>query len=229
MRLDRWLVQAGVGSRSEVGKLVRRGLVSVDGVVVAAPERRVRADAAVSVDGEVVELPPDVLVYHKPVGLLVTMDDPWGRATVATVLGPRLAASLHPVGRLDADTSGLLLFVADGQLTQRLLHPRRGVEKEYVAEVEGEPPPDLAERLAAGVETAEGVHTARLVAVEGRSVRVVVTEGKHRMVRRMLANLGLPVTSLRRERLGEIELGELPPGEMRAPTAAERDWLQTRL
>ena len=226
VRLDRWLAQAGVGSRAESSKRVRRGEVTVDGETVTAPERRIEATARVAVGGLAVEPLPDVLVYHKPVGLLVTMDDPWGRATIASVLGPRLAPNLHPVGRLDADTSGLLLFVSDGQLTQRLLHPRRGVEKEYLAEVSGEPPSDLAERLAAGVPTAEGTHMARLVSSEGPKVRLVVTEGKHRMVRRMLANLGLPVTRLHRLRLGQVELGDLAEGALRPPTEQERQWLE---
>lgn len=226
IRLDRFLVEVGVGSRTEVSKCVRRGRVVVDGAVVLRPEQHIPVGATVTVDGEAVEVTPLVLVYHKPVGVLVTMDDPWGRATVATLLGPSLAAGMHPVGRLDADSTGLLLFSSDGVLSQRLLHPRRRVEKEYVATVEGTPPADLAQRLRAGVATEEGVHCAELVAASGSCLTVVVTEGKHRMVRRMLANVGLPVLDLQRVRFGAIRLGDLPVGELRAPTADELQWLE---
>jgi len=224
-RLDRFLVEAGIGSRSEVAKLVRRGRVLVDGSPACRPEQHIEPTAVVAVDGELIEATPLVLVYHKPVGVLVTMDDPWGRATVSTLLGPSLSVGMHPVGRLDADSSGLLLFSSDGTLTQRLLHPRRLVEKEYVATVSGAPEESLREVLAAGVATEEGVYRASLVDVQGSRVTLVVTEGKHRMVRRMLANVGLPVTELHRVRLGEIRLGGLAVGELRPPDEMELAWL----
>jgi 23S rRNA pseudouridine2605 synthase len=225
LRLDRFLVEAGIGSRSEVSKLVRRGRVLVDGSPATRPEQHIEPTAVVSVDGDAIEPTPLVLVYHKPVGVLVTMDDPWGRATVATLLGPSLSTGMHPVGRLDADSSGLLLFSSDGTLTQRLLHPRRLVAKEYVATVSGAPDGRLADVLSAGVATEEGVHRATLVDVQGPVVTLVVTEGKHRMVRRMLANVGLPVTDLHRVRFGEVRLGTLAPGELRSATEQELVWL----
>lgn len=229
MRLDRRLVEAGVGSRSECGRLIRAGRVEVGDLVAVHPEAKVSADDVIKVDGVALVVVPRVQVYHKPVGVLVTLDDPWGRATVASVLGSDWARSMHPVGRLDRDSSGLLLFSSDGQLTQRLLHPKRGVEKEYLATVEGVVPEELGALLAAGVPTEEGVHVGRLVSVTGQEVRLVVTEGKHRMVRRMLANLGLPVSALVRERFGEVRLGDLEVGGLRAPTAAESAWLSTVL
>lgn len=225
VRLDRRLVEAGFGSRKEVGRLVKQQRVVVDGVVAASPDMKVMSDATLEVDGERVVPIPIAVAYHKPVGVLVTMDDPWGRATVATVLGDALAGALHPVGRLDQDSSGVLLFSSDGQLTQRLLHPKRAVEKEYLATVEGVVPPNLGELLSAGVETEEGVHTARLVLAQGSEVRLVVTEGKHRMVRRMLANVGLPVTALVRLRFGPVVLADLPEGEIRELGDEELAWL----
>jgi 23S rRNA pseudouridine2605 synthase len=225
VRLDRRLVEAGFGSRKEVGRLVKQRRVTVDGTVATSPEMKVLPEAALEVDGERVVAIPVAIAYHKPVGVLVTMDDPWGRATVATLLGDALAGALHPVGRLDQDSSGVLLFSSDGQLTQRLLHPKRAVEKEYLATVEGVIPPNLEALLAAGVETEEGIHTARLVSAEGSTVRLVVTEGKHRMVRRMLANLGLPVTALVRLRFGPVSLGDLPEGEIRELGDEELAWL----
>src|SRR5690606_38497311 len=110
---------------------------------------------------------------------------------------------------------------ADGRVTQRLLHPRHGVEKVYVAEVEGAPGAELAARLAAGVGTALGVHTARAVRMEGQRVELAVTEGKHRMVRRMLANCGHPVRALHRVAMGPLRLDDLAPGAWRPTTDAE--------
>jgi 23S rRNA pseudouridine2605 synthase len=223
-RLDRRLVEAGYGSRKEVGRLIKQERVVVDGVVAISPEMKVPPEATLVVDGQRVVPTPVAIVYHKPVGVLVTMDDPWGRATVATLLGDALAGALHPVGRLDQDSSGVLLFSSDGQLTQRLLHPKRAVEKEYIATVEGVIPPTLGALLAAGVGTEEGIHSARLVSAEGSEVRLVVTEGKHRMVRRMLANLGLPVSALVRVRFGPVSLGGLAEGEIRELDDAELSW-----
>ena len=137
------------------------------------------------------------------------------------MIPPLWRGRLHPVGRLDADTTGLLPFCADGAITQHLLHPRRAYEREYTATVEPAPREGLAALLAAGVRTADGVHTARVVSIVGSDVRLVVTEGRHRMVRRMLANAGHPVIALHRLRFGPFELGPLPVGEWRPATEVE--------
>jgi 23S rRNA pseudouridine2605 synthase len=177
---------------------------------------------------------------------------------------------MHPVGRLDYDTSGLLLFSSSGPLTQALLHPKYEVAKEYVAVVTGAVDTGkLSRQLEEGVTTGAGVHTAKVVVVEHfdpnvvkpyldtvksnlpaeynqtdlafrgffnvfqatelSAVRLIVTEGKHRMVRRMLANCGHPVVSLKRERLGMIELGDLPEGSYRDLTSEESAWIETVL
>lgn len=223
MRLDRALVDRGVGSRSEVRAAIARGRVRVDGQVATDPAHKLGPDARIELDGAALARPPGLAIAHKPVGVQCTVGDPRGRPSLAELVPDLLALGLHPVGRLDADSEGLLPFSRDGALTQRLLHPRHGVEKEYVAQVDGVPPPDLGERLAAGVRTAEGVHTARLISVDA-GVRLVVTEGKHRMVRRMLANLGLPVLGLRRVRFGALELGDLSAGAWRVASPAELAW-----
>ena len=144
-------------------------------------------------------------------------------------------AGMHPVGRLDADTTGLILFSSDGTLTQRLLHPRHEISKEYVATVEGGDKLDQTElrnKLRSGVETTEGVHVAELINVsfENNSlatVRLTVQEGKHRMVRRMLANCGHPVIELKRERHGKILLEDLPEGVFRKANEDELNWIRT--
>jgi 23S rRNA pseudouridine2605 synthase len=225
-RIDRLVAERTGLGRARAAKLVRWGRVSVGGELVKDPGAKIDEEVTIVVDEQPYEAPPLMLVYHKPVGVLSTLADPWGREGLDAALPEEWRTRFHPVGRLDAETGGLLLFSADGALTQRILHPRRAVEREYVATVEGEPGPALTARLAEGVETEEGTFTARVVTIEGQDVRLVVTEGKHRMVRRMLANAGHPVTALRRERFGAFTLGELPEGETRAATAAEIEWLQ---
>ena len=223
-RLDKVLAQRGAGSRSKVAQWVRQGRVRVAGEVVRDPAAAVDARVVVQLDDEAYEATPEVVAWHKPLGVHCTLDDPWGRADLSGAVATWLRRGLHPVGRLDADTSGLLLLSADGALTQRLLHPKRGVEKLYRAQVEGTPDAALVEALERGVATAEGTfaaRSARIVDAEAAVVELVVTEGKHRMVRRMLANAGHPVVALTRLRFASVELGALPVGEARALDDAE--------
>lgn len=226
IRLERLLAERTTHSRREARNLVRRGHVRVQGEVVRDPSARVAPTARVELDGRLVSEPPELVIVHKPVGVVTTTGDEWGRPDLQGLVGELLALGLHPVGRLDADTDGLLPLCRHGAWTQRLLHPRHGVEKVYVAAVEGTPGPDLAGRLADGVETSDGVFSAELLEVDGSCLTVAVTEGKHRMVRRMLANAGHPVESLRRVRFGELELGDLPAGAWRPATEAELAWVR---
>lgn len=225
-RLDKLLVGRGVGTRQDIARMCRRRLVSVNGELVLDASRKVDPQARVEVNGEVVEAVPAMVLYHKPVGVISSMNDNWAREDLSDVLPVRWREHLHPVGRLDADTSGLLLFSSDGRITQYLLHPKRAVEREYIATVEGQPDEaDLAKILAAGVETAEGVIVSKLVFARGDQVRVIVNEGKHRMVRRMLANAGFPVLTLHRLRYGQIELGDLEEGQLQVATPEQLGWL----
>lgn len=214
MRLDHLLVDRGHGSRRTVTALIRDGAVQRDGVVLTDPATDVPDDVVLVVDGEPSARLPWLLAWHKPVGVLSTLRDPWGREGLERAL-PEAWRGYHPVGRLDQDTSGLLLFSRDGALTQWLLHPKRAVPRTYVATVEVDPAPGLADLLASGVPTAEGTFTAKVESVVGRDVTLTVTEGKHRMVRRMLANAGAPVAALHRVRYGPIALGDLPVGACR--------------
>ncbi len=219
MRLDRLLVERGFGSRKESGKAVRHGRVMVAGVLVRDPRQHVDELAAVVVNGEPLERPPRLVAWHKPVGVLTTLRDPWGREGLDEVLPAPWRRHLHAVGRLDLDTSGLLLFSSDGTLTQQLLHPKHATPRTYRAGVEAVPT-DLAERLAAGVETAEGTFTGAVGLVEGLEVTVTVTEGKHRMVRRMLHNAGATVLTLHRLAFGPVQLGDLEPRQFRVVESA---------
>lgn len=211
-RLDRWLAQHGLGSRKEVSRWIRQGRVRVNGEAVRSPDARVPEGARVEVDGDPVKVRPEVVRWHKPVGVLTSVGDPWGRPDLTTAVPELLGWGLHPVGRLDQDTSGLLLFSADGALTQGLLHPRRAVPRTYLAQVETVPE-GLVERLRSGVETSDGVVCASDAQVAHEGVRITVSEGKHRMVRRMLANAGAPCVGLHREAYGSVSLGGLPEGE----------------
>lgn len=225
VRLDKFLADVGAAkSRAASSALIRAGRVHVDGRVERVAKTKVQSSSTVCVDGRaVIETPvPLLLRYHKPLGVHCTMRDDRSRSDLASVVAslPR-TWRVHPVGRLDHDTTGLLLFSSRGDLTQKLLHPRHGIEKEYVADCETTVDPEaLRSQLAAGVETALGIHTARLIDasnVDGLlRLRLVVSEGKHRMVRRMLANLGAPVRKLRRERFGPVHLGDLSLGDVAA-------------
>ena len=220
-RLQRSLARAGFGSRRTCEGLIVEGRVTVDGSVATLGDKVDPSTSTVLVDGLQVNLDPNVRYYvlHKPPGVVTTMRDPQGRPDMRGYLpseGPRV----FPVGRLDRDSEGLLLLTNDGDLANRLMHPRHEVEKEYLAEVEGEPTARQLSRLRAGVELEDGPATARsarvVAASRGRgAVRVVMTEGRKREVRRMLGAVGLPVTRLVRLRVGPIRLEGLAPGELR--------------
>ncbi|HHO52793.1 MAG TPA: rRNA pseudouridine synthase [Deltaproteobacteria bacterium] len=216
-------------SRRLAGRAIRRGRVRVDGQPLTDPRAVISDGAEISLDARPLPRPPDLVVWHKPTGIQCTVGDPHGRPSLSTEAAEPLQLGLHPVGRLDADTSGLLLFTRDGALTQHLLHPRRQLPRTYLASVD--PPPDdaLIERVAAGIETAAGVFTGRIELLGGSTLHITVREGKHRMVRRMMANAGHPVITLRRLSFGPFELGGLQPGAWRLPTDAERDWARDAL
>jgi len=233
VRLDKLLSERGAGSRKDVDKLIRKGLVTLNGEVVGKSDGKLKVpfSSCPIVDGYEYAPPPLLVAYYKPLGVVSSMRDDRGRADLATVLPLEWQSSMHPVGRLDADTTGLLLFSRDGDLTHRLLHPRFVVEREYLAEVEH--PIDaaaLGAQLAEGVETIEEgeslVVQAQLLEVIGQTVRLVVTEGKYRMVRRVLANAGHPVVALHRVRYGEVRLDalELEEGDAVAIEGDALEW-----
>ena len=222
MRLDKYLSEAGVASRKELRAMIKGGRVQVDGETVRSPELRIDADAAkVLVDGSPVILPGIVvLMLHKPAGYVTSTDDPRD-PTVMELLPPEYR-DLFPVGRLDKETEGLLLFTNDGPLCHALTSPKHQVEKEYYAETQGEVDGADADAFRAGMELRDGTKCLPAELRKGeRGCYVTVREGKYHQVRRMLAARGKPVLYLRREKEGSLELGSLPLGHTRLLTEEE--------
>jgi 23S rRNA pseudouridine2605 synthase len=202
--------------------LVREGRVRVDGAVVIDPARSVDDGSEVVVDGRVVGPEPrEVLALNKPAGVVSTARDTHGRPTVVSLVSSPLR--LYPVGRLDADTTGLLLLTNDGELAERLTHPRYGVEKVYRARVESGPVPDAAlHALRTGVSLDDGpTAPARVRRLGSGAVEIALREGRKRQVRRMLEAVGHRVVGLQRVAFGPLRLGDLAPGDSRRLSTSE--------
>jgi 23S rRNA pseudouridine2605 synthase len=218
------LTQAGLGSRRAMADAVIRGRVVVNGETVESLKHPVDTDSdRVTLDGREVELSPEKLIYimlNKPAGVVSSVSDRRGRQTVVDILPPKYRnVRLHLVGRLDIDTSGLLLLTNDGSFTHRVTHPRFEQEKEYQVRIDSRLSPEEIRSLEQGVELEDGVtHRAVVREVEGAppfSYGVTIHEGRKRQVRRMFAALGHRVVSLRRTRIGSLQLGALAEGEVR--------------
>jgi 23S rRNA pseudouridine2605 synthase len=219
-RLNKFLAHAGVGSRRHCEDLILAGRVSIGGRTVRELGTRIDADEQVCVDGE--PLHREKAVYwlvHKPRGYLCTNSDPAGRPR-AVDLVPQVPQRVYVVGRLDEESEGLLLLTNDGDLAHRLMHPRFGIEKTYLVQVAGSPTKDDLRKLLKGVWLSEGHVRARHVKRlkrQGEStwLRLILSEGKNREIRRMLARLQHKVLRLRRTAIGPVQLGKLPPGKAR--------------
>ncbi len=225
-RVQRALARAGIGSRRASENLIRENRVKINGRVAVLGDKVDPERDTVQVDGVRVPLAADAvyLALNKPVGVVTTAHDTHGREDLSGYFPS--GARVFAVGRLDRDSEGLLLLTNDGELANRLTHPRYGVEKEYLAEVEGALNERVVNRLTRGVELDDGPARAKTARIAGRSkgrgaVALVMTEGRKREVRRLLAAVGLPVTRLVRTRIGPVRLRELPPGEVRPLTVEE--------
>ena len=216
-RLQKVLARAGLGSRRACEGLIAAGRVTVDGVVAELGRRVDVAIAAIEVDGAPVGVRPDLVYYllNKPAGVVTTVSDPHGRPTVVDLVpdNPRV----FPVGRLDAETEGLLLLTNDGELAHRLTHPSFGVDKEYLVEVSGHPSPAVLRRLREGVVLEDGpTAPAKAVLVDASVLRITIHEGRNRQIRRMCESVGHPVVRLIRTRIGPLVDRSLVPGSHRA-------------
>ena len=226
-RLQKVLARVGIGSRRVCEDLIAEGRVLVDGETAVLGRRVDPETALIEVDGAPVGVRPDRVHYvlNKPAGVVTTADDPQGRPTVVGLVPnePRV----FPVGRLDVDTEGLLLLTNDGELAHRLTHPSYGVEKEYVAEVEGLPTRAVLRRLREGVELDDGpTAPARATLVDPSVVRLTIHEGRNRQVRRMCEAVGHSVVRLVRTRIGPLADRSLAPGAWRELTGDEVRSLQ---
>ena len=222
MRIQKFLSRAGIASRRKAEAMVLEGRVRVNGTVVI--ELGTKVDPSldrVEVDGASIHLPDASWIrFHKPPGVLCTAKDTHGRRTIYDLL-PEQCRGLRYVGRLDLDTEGLLLLTNDGDLANRLQHPRYQVEREYDVSVQGVPSKVDVARLRAGVELDDGL--ARPVRVEVAApardrgnLTIVMTEGRKREVRRLMYEVGYPVVTLKRVRFGPVKLGDLPLGKWEA-------------
>jgi 23S rRNA pseudouridine2605 synthase len=229
LRLAKYLAHAGVASRRASEQIIADGRVTVDGKRVTDPARDVDDSRVVKVDGRRVRASsPERVVYvlHKPAGVVSTAKDPQGRPTVVSLVPSR--ERLYPVGRLDYDTTGLMLLTNDGELAHRLTHPSFEVPRTYRARVMNTPVHEPAMRaLRDGVELEDGVTApAKVRKISSGHLELTIHEGRKRQVKRMLEAVGHPVRSLERVQFGPLRLGALQPGEFRALEAPEIERLR---
>ena len=220
VRLNRYLASTGVGSRRAADEYIRAGRVTVNGAPAEIGAAVSETDD-VRVDGRRVHAQAQISVLlNKPAGVVTTVRDPNGRPTVVDLVP--MPVRLFPVGRLDRETTGALLLTNDGELADRLMHPRHGVHKTYVATVAAEPKPAVLRRLREGVELDDGPSAPATVRLAGPlRIEITIHEGRNRQVRRMLAAVGHPARALHRSRYAGLGLGNLRPGEWRELSEGE--------
>lgn len=230
-RLNKVLAHAGIGSRRHCDALIAAGRVAIDGDVVRDLGTKVEPDQRIAVDGVPIKAERSVYwLVNKPRGYLCTNYDP-AKRPLAIDLVPKATQRIYTVGRLDEASEGLLLLTNDGELANRLMHPRFGIEKTYVVQVAGHPKPEDMKQLLRGIWLSEGHVKAQRVKrlkTQGDStwLRIVLSEGKNREIRRMLARLGHKVLHLRRVAIGPVQLGSLARGKARKLSREELEALQ---
>jgi 23S rRNA pseudouridine2605 synthase len=225
VRLAKYLAHAGVASRRAAEELIAAGRVRVGGEVVTDPARDVGEGSGVEVNGEAVAPEPrEVWAVNKPAGVVSTAREPGRRRAVTELVDSE--RRLYPVGRLDADSTGLILLTNDGELANRLTHPRYGVPKTYRLRLSRPPSDHDVERLRSGVRLDDGMTaSARVERLGERELEVTIREGRKRQVRRMAEAVGNEVEALTRVRIGSLELGDLRRGDARRLAAGEVDSL----
>jgi 23S rRNA pseudouridine2605 synthase len=229
MRLAKFLAHSGVASRRVAEEIIRAGRVTVAGATVTDPARDVDAGSGVELDGAPVGARAEELVVYavnKPAGVVSTASDPQGRPTVVSLV--KTPQRLYPVGRLDADTTGLILLTNDGDLAHRLTHPSFEVDKTYRAVVRGAPVHESTLRaLRTGIELEDGITApARVTRVKPDTLEITIHEGRKRQIKRMCEHVGHRVLELQRIRFGPLQLGELQAGAYRRLNANEMSLLR---
>ena len=229
VRLAKYLAHAGAASRRSAEALIAAGRVTVEGQIVTDPAREVAEDSRVSLDGRPLGGPEPRVLYalNKPAGVVSSARDTHGRPTVLDLV-PARGLRLYPVGRLDIDSSGLILLTNDGELANRLTHPRFQVPKTYRAKLGGGPVgKDALKALRAGVELDDGLTApARVRRVSAGEIELTISEGRNRQVRRMCRAVGHPVLELVRTGFGSLSLGDLQSGAHRRLRKAEVERLR---
>ncbi len=226
MRLNVYLARAGVASRRKADELIKAGQVSVNGRAGQLNDEVYEKDE-VRLDGRILELQKfKYILLNKPAGYVTTLDDPQGRKTVIDLVD--VNERVVPVGRLDYDTTGVLLMTNDGELANRLMHPSNEVDKVYEAEIKGEITPKILNKLSIGVELDDGVVSASAKAekINKNKVRLTIHEGRKHQVKKMLAAVGLPVAELHRSEYAGLGTGNLKAGQWRELTAKEIKMLE---
>lgn len=235
-RLQKILARAGVASRRGAEELIEQGRVTVNGKVAVLGQRADLSEDSIKFDGRRLARPAltRYLLLNKPRRTLTTLKDPEGRPTVLDLIPKALHKGLHPVGRLDFDTEGLLIMTTDGEFSQRIAHPRHGCSKTYEVKVKGQPDIKAIERLRAGIV----IFGKRTAPVEIRKLKdkrsstntlwsVRLSEGRSRQIREMFQRIGHPVHRLKRVAIGTLRDDRLPPGSFRDLTADEVEALRT--
>ncbi|PKL44971.1 MAG: pseudouridine synthase [Candidatus Riflebacteria bacterium HGW-Riflebacteria-2] len=232
VRIQKLLAGWGIASRRGIEKMIEAGRLEIDGNRLTTQGFSIDPEnlPVIKLDGKVIEPPTgkqtSIYIFYKPINVVTTLKDEGGRKTIRDFLPAD--RRLYPVGRLDRDSTGLLLITDHGELTNRLLHPSYKVEKEYIVKIEGAPlSPEEQRQFRNGVTIEEGITSpCRLRQLDDpQSYSVTISEGKKRQVRRMFASFRRLVTSLHRVRFGPLHLGKLQPGELRLLTAEEKSAL----
>ncbi len=225
MRLDKYLATLGIGTRSEVKKLISKGQIIIDGKTVKDPGLSV--NGTVFYKGEA--LPPIkdqyYVMMHKPAGYVCSKDEP-GKKLVYSLFGEAIYQKLNSIGRLDEDTEGLLVFTDDGKLNHFLMSPNKHIEKEYYVELDGPLQTDFIEAFEKGIDIGDDTVCKPAKLIPGNraeTCNVILTEGRYHQVKRMFAAVGRTVTYLKRVRLGQLELKDLPVGSYRELSQEEVD------
>lgn len=216
-RLDKILCDAGTASRKELKIMIKKGRVSVDGIVIKTPETKVDTASEICIDGEVIQtLHKVVLIMNKPAGYVTSTDDPRDLTVMELVPPQYRNMGVLPAGRLDKDTEGLLVFTNDGNLIHRLISPKSELQKKYYAEFEGILAPDAVKNFKNGIilKDKSKCKSAELEVLSESSCNVTIREGMFHQVKRMLASQGVKVTYLKRLQMGPYLLGELKSGQV---------------
>ena len=223
-RLDKIISEAGLCSRRDCERLAKRGRITVDGLIVKNASEKVADTAKIEIDGEpVVRHREVVCIMYKPAGFVTSTEDDRNRTVMELLPGEMLRQKVVPAGRLDKDTEGLLVFTNNGELLHKLISPKYEVQKVYYVEHEGDVSQETIDRARNGVELKDGTicKSAEITRIEEGQSTICIREGMYHQVKRMYAALGLHVNYLRRIQIGDLELGNLKPSEVRELTAKE--------